>query len=243
MFFVQFQRLGKGVAQSLQKGQRTAQEQDVSGNASALCQTGDRLVHHRLENACGDVLPACALVQQGLDVRLGEHAAPGGNGIDLFCRQRHFIQLIHAHVQQGRHLVNECARTAGTAAVHALFYAAGEKDDLRILAAQLDNHICLGIALLDRQERSVYFLDKGQLCRLRQSQSGRAGDADPELSIRIFLRQLCQLCTHGLTDLGKMAFIAGRKHFAFFCQQNRLDSGRTHVNSQCIGDLLCFKHG
>ena len=189
VFFVQFQRSGKGVPQPLQERQRAAQKQHVSGNASALCQTGNRLVHHCLKDAGSDVLPPCSLIQQGLNVRLGEHAAAGSNGIHLFGCLCHFVQLIHAHVQQGRHLVDKGTGTAGTAAVHTLLHAAGEEDDLGIFAAQFNHHIGFGIPPLHRQKRRMHFLHKGQPRRLCQTQTGRTGDADTELDVRIFLCQ------------------------------------------------------
>src|SRR5699024_11443775 len=47
----------------------------------SLGQAGDGLADHRLVDAGGDVLGPGALVDEGLHVALGEHAAAGGDGV------------------------------------------------------------------------------------------------------------------------------------------------------------------
>ena len=87
--------------------ERTAQKYDLALQLPALGQAGHRLVYHRLEDGGGHVLLAPTLVEYGLDVALGEHAAPRGNGVDLLMLQTQPIQLAHGDVHQCGHLVDE----------------------------------------------------------------------------------------------------------------------------------------
>ena len=86
---------------------------DVPLDGAALGQARDGLVHHRLVDAGGDVLGPGALVDEGLHVTLGEHAAAGGDGIRLFRLLGGGVHLVGGHLQQRRHLVDEGAGAAG----------------------------------------------------------------------------------------------------------------------------------
>ncbi len=94
VLLVQLQRLHKPLPQPLQEVQGAAQKDDLALQLPALGQTGDGLVHHRLEDGRRHILLPAALVQDGLDVALGEHAAAAGDGVDLFVLQRQLVQLI-----------------------------------------------------------------------------------------------------------------------------------------------------
>ena len=205
-------------------------------------QTGNRLVYDCLKDAGSDVLPPCALIQEGLDVRLGENTAAGGDGIHFFRTECHLIQLVYADIQQRCHLVDKSARTAGTAAVHALFHTAGKEDDLGILAAQLNDGIGFGTAFLDGEKCGVDFLHKGQLRRLRQPQTGRTGDADTHGIGGVLLRQLAQLSADGLPHLGEVPLIAGGQHMMFLIQHHRFYRCRSDINADGIRDCSYFTH-
>ena len=68
-------RIDKPFAQAVAVIQGTAEEHDLALDLSALRQSSDGLADDRLIDARGDVFFVCALVEQGLYVRLGEHAA------------------------------------------------------------------------------------------------------------------------------------------------------------------------
>ena len=80
---IQLQGVHKALPQTHKKVEGTAQKDDLALQLPALGQTGHRLIHHGLEDRGGHVLLPPALVQNGLDVALGKHAAPGGDGVDL----------------------------------------------------------------------------------------------------------------------------------------------------------------
>ena len=52
-----------------------------------------------------------------------------------------FVQAFRVCLDEGRHLVDKSARSARADTVHPLFNAAGQENNLRILAAQFDDHV------------------------------------------------------------------------------------------------------
>ena len=88
-FLRQMQGADKGGLQLRQEVQRPAQKGHGAPDGLAAGKAGDGLVHHRLKNGGSQIGLGGTLVDQGLDIRLGKHAAPGGDGIDLLvllCR-------------------------------------------------------------------------------------------------------------------------------------------------------------
>ena len=156
----QLQGADKRRLQFCQEVQRAAQEGNATPDRLAASQAGNGLVHHRLENGSSQVGFGSALVDQGLNIRLGKHTAAGGNGIDLLIILGRVVQACGIGLQQRRHLVNEGASAAGADAVHPLLQAAGEINDLGILAAQFDGHIGLGRGMLQRGGNRHHLLDK-----------------------------------------------------------------------------------
>ena len=202
------QRIFERLAQALQKVQRAAQKQHLALDAPALRQPRHRLVHHRLKDAGGDVFLLRALVEQRLDIRLGEHAAAGGDGVHLFRLEREFVHLPRGDVQKGRHLVDEGARAARAAAVHALLGAAGDEDDLGVFAAQLDGGVGVGVVFADGGERRLHFLHEGDAAALGKAQARRTRDADVETAAELF-GDHGQLPQHALFDAREVPLVAG----------------------------------
>ena len=147
-------------------------------DGTSLCQTGDGLVDHGLVDAGRDVLGLCALIDEGLHVALGENAAAGCDGVctgGLFGR---LVHLIGTHLEQRRHLVDESARAAGAAAVHADFGAVGQEQDLCILTAQLDDAVRRRDELFDRHTGGEHLLHERHAAAVGQAHAGGAGDAE-----------------------------------------------------------------
>ena len=168
--------MGKALLKAAEEEQRSAQEQHLALDSSALAESGDRLVYHRLKDAGSNVLLARTLIEQRLDISLGKNAAAGGNRIDSLVLQAQPVHLLGADIQQGCHLVDEGAGTSGTASVHPLLQASGEEDDFRILAAQLDDRIGVRLILHDcfvGGKDLLHKINAGILC---QTQSGRTGN-------------------------------------------------------------------
>ena len=172
----QLEGLDKAGLELAEVVERAAEEGHVAVDGAAARQAGDSLRHYRLEDRGGDVLLLRTLVEQGLHVGLGEHAASRCDGVDdgvVLC------QLIEARgvcVEQACHLVDEGARATGAGAVHALLDAAVEVDDLGILSAELDGNVCLGDEGLDGVLVCDDLLDEGHLEPAGEQQAATAGD-------------------------------------------------------------------
>ncbi len=164
----QTQCTDKGLFQLRQEVERPAQKGHAAPDGLAAGKAGNGLIHHCLENGGRQVGNRRPLVNQGLNVRLGEHAAPGGDWIDFLVVRRGIIQSGGIGLQQGSHLVNEGSRTAGADAVHPLFQTALEVDNLGVLAAQLNGNVRLGIAAPQGSGHRHHLLHKGNLQGLSQ---------------------------------------------------------------------------
>ena len=175
------QSLVEALPQTLGKGQRPAQVQNVALDGPSLRQAGDGLVHHRLVNALGNIGWLGPLVDEGLDVALGEHAAAGGDGIGLFRHLGRLVHFIGAHFQQRGHLVDEGTGAACAGAVHPDLQAVGQEQDLGILAAQFDDDVRPRCQTVGRHPGSEHLLHKGSLYALRHAHAGRAGDGKHRL--------------------------------------------------------------
>ena len=204
---VQLQRLLEALAQPLAIVQRPAEEHDLALDLPALGQTRDGLVHHRLVDAGGNVRLARALVQQRLDVALGEHAAAGRDGVEALVGEAGRIHLLHAHVQKHRHLVDERAGAARAAAVHALVQAMVEEDHLRVLAAQLDHHAGVRLVAPHGLAGGVDLLHEGDARGLGHAQTRRAADRCAEGPARQLRPQLLQQLQRLLAHLGEVALV------------------------------------
>ena len=115
----------------------------MAANRLAAGKAGNCLVYDRLENGSGEILAGCALVDERLNIRFRKHATARRNRVNrlvIFCI---VIETRSIRLEEGCHLVDERTCAAGADAVHALVNAAGEVDDLCVLAAELDRDIGL----------------------------------------------------------------------------------------------------
>ena len=135
------ERFVKAAAQRPGEGQRAAQIQDIALDGASLRKAGDGLVDDCLIDRRCDIPRLRALIDEGLDVAFGKNAAAAGDRVGAGGALGGLVHLIGTHLQQGGHLVNEGAGAAGTAAVHAHLGAVGQKEDLCILAAQLNDAV------------------------------------------------------------------------------------------------------
>ena len=109
-----------GLAQGGQEVQGAAEEHDGSADRATAREAGDGLGGDGVEDGGGQVLVGGALVDEGLDIRLGEDAAARGDRVELGVAGRHLAEARRVGVQQGSHLVDKSAGAARARAVHAL---------------------------------------------------------------------------------------------------------------------------
>ena len=102
-----------------------------------------------------------ALVDEGLDVGLGEDAAAGGDRVELGVAGRHLAEARRVGVQESRHLVDEGAGAARAGAVHALLGGGVQVGELGVLATQLDDDVDLGVEALGGLGTRDDLLDEG----------------------------------------------------------------------------------
>ena len=226
----------KALPQAAGEGQGPAQVQHVPLDGPALGQAGDGLVHHRLIDAGGDVLRLGSLVDQGLDVALGEHAAAGGDGVCLFRLLGGGVHLIGAHFQQRCHLVDEGAGAAGAGAVHPHLHAAGEEQDLGVLAAQLDDAVRPRGQAARRHPGGEHLLDKGDAHALRHAHAGGAGDGQVG-RLAVLVRHPAQQLLRLLQNMAVMPLVCTVYQILRVVQHHAFDGGGTYVKSNF---QLCF---
>ena len=216
--------------------QRTAQERDVPANRPAAREAADGLRDDRLENGSRDVFLARTLVEQGLHVGLGKHAATARNRIDGRVAFGQLVQTARIGVEQRCHLVDERAGTTSARAVHTLFDRLTEVDDLRILAAKLDCDIGLGNERLDSGLAGNDLLHEFNVEPLCQKQAARTGDGERSALVAVLDSGSFEHLRDGRTHVGVMAFVNGPDDLVFCIENRKLDRGRANVDTdtQCI---------
>ena len=155
------------------------------------------------------------------------------------------VEFGHVHVQERGHLVDERARTAGAAAVHALVHAAGravEKDDLGVFAAQFDHHI--GV----RRQRAHQFADhkdlllKGQARGLGKSDARRTGDRRAQKAVRDQRLKIRKHLEYLLPRLRIVALITLIEDVSALHQRQFYRRGADIDPQRTDGLLLCLFH-
>ena len=220
----------EALPQAAGEGQGSAQIQHVAVNGPALGQTGDGLIHHRLVDAGGDVFRPGALVDEGLDVALGEHAAAGGDGVRLLRPLGGGVHLVGAHLQKRRHLVDKSTGAAGAGAVHPHLHASGEEQDLGVLTAQLDDAVCARGQTVGGHPGGEHLLHEGDAHALRHAHAGRAGDGQirrPAVPLRHPAQQLLRL----LQNMAVMPLVCTVDQIVRVIQHHAFDGGGAHVKS------------
>ena len=215
-----------------QEGEGAAQIEHAALDASALGQAGDGLVHHRAEDAGRHVAHGRALVEQGLDVAFGEHAAAAGDGVRLFRVARGLVHLVGRHFQQRGHLVDKRAGAAGAAAVHAHLGAAGEEEDLRVLAAQLDDHVGVRRVGFGGHPGGEHLLHKGHAAGPGQAHTCRPGDGQQRRpALRYLFVQAGQHFGGLFHDVGKVPLVQFISKVSPVVQHRTFDGGGPDIQA------------
>ena len=89
--------------------QGTAEEHDSSADRAPARQACDGLGGDGVEDGGGQVLVGGTLVDERLNIRLGEDAAARGDRVELGVAGRQLAEAGGVRVQEGRHLVDERA--------------------------------------------------------------------------------------------------------------------------------------
>ena len=242
----QGERLGKEPARFRKKVQRPAEERDRAADRLTAGEAGNGLVDDGLEDAGRDILPACALVDEGLHVGLGEHAAARGDRIDRPVVSGELVQPCRVGLQEARHLVDKSARPARAGAVHALLQAAGKVRYLRVLAAELYCHVGSGEEAADRLRARDDLLDKGEFQPLGHGEAARARHRNAEREVRAAAGEpligSLNDAYQGAADVGPMPLVCAVEEGVRGVQDGELDCRRPHIDAG-VEDLVHANQG
>ena len=175
-------------------------------------ETADRLVDDRLKDRGRQILFCRALIDEGLDVRLGKDTAARGDRVDCLVVFRIFIESGRIGLDQRRHLVDERSGSTGTDTVHALLdVAAFEINDLRILTAQLNRHIGLRCVVGQCGRHTDNLLHKRNVQMLCERQTAGTGDHRCDCHIALRGARIGQKIGQCLPDICKMTLVICKK--------------------------------
>ena len=146
--------------------------------------------------------------------------------------QTQLVQLVGGNIQKAGHLVNESPCASGAGAVHPLVDTAVKKDDLRILAAQLDDSAGIRLQTAHHLPGGKHLLNKAHSGALRQSQTGGTGDGGGKGSLSHIGRGLVQKLQRLLPHLRKMPLIFFKKN-STPVHHNDLGGGGPDIDAQC----------
>ncbi|MPM47273.1 hypothetical protein SDC9_93981 [bioreactor metagenome] len=225
------QHRGVRLPQPRQEVQRTAQEHDVAADRPAAGQPGHRLGGDGPEDRGGQVLGRRTLVDQRLDVGLGEHPAARGDRVDVRGRRGEGVQTGGVGVQQAGHLVDEGAGATGAAAVHPLLGGRVQVGDLGVLAAELDHHVGVGVVAADRRRLGDHLLDEGHAHQARHRQAAGPGHRGPHRPARQGGGHLAQQPGELAPDVGVMATVL-LEQGPVPVEHDGFDGRRPHVHSE-----------
>ena len=190
----------EGGAQLGQEVQRPAQEHDVATDGAPAGQARNGLGDDGLEDGGGQVLTRSTLVDERLEVGLGEDAAARGDGVERRVARGQVVQAGGIGVEELGHLIDEGTGAARAGAVHALLGGGVEVGDLGVLTTELDDDVGLRIAHAHRLGLGDDLLDEGQAHEGGQGQPGAAGDRPTHDGARVgpadLLQQPGQLAAH-----------------------------------------------
>ena len=210
--------------------ERSALEHDGRLHGKALCKASERLLGYGVKRRERQILACRPLVEQGLDVGFGVHAAASRDVVDRRALGGQRVELLHGDFEDGGHLVEERARAARAAAVHAHvdgFELAGafvraEEHHLGVLAAQLDGATRLGMQPLHGCGARHHLLDERHAQPFGDAAAARS--AHSRLHARVGEAR-CRFL-EGVEDALRLpcavAGVAGEEHVARF----RIDGDR-----------------
>ena len=223
-----------GLAQGGQEVQGAAEEHDGSADRAPARQARDGLGGDGVEDGGGQVLVGGALVDEGLDVGLGEHAAARGDRVELGVTGRQLAEAGCVRVQQRRHLVDEGAGAARAGAVHALLGGGVQVGELGVLAAQLDDDVDLGVQALGGLGAGDDLLDEGDAHGAGGRQAAGAGDGRVDARAGQGAFDVGEEGPQGCAHVGVVAPVVGEKT-AISIQNDGLDRRRADIDAELIG--------
>jgi hypothetical protein len=141
------------------------------------------------------------------------------------------VQLVHRHVHERGHLVDESSGPARAGAVHPFLQGAAEEDDLGVLAAQFDYGVGMGYVGVDRRGGGVDFLDEIKSAGFGYAQPRGTGHHQSDLFAGEHTADGTQDLGGSFPGLGIMTLIGAEQQLIMFIQHHHLDGRGADVNS------------
>ena len=136
----------------------SAEQQHHRPERLAAREHGEVLLDDGVEERGHQLVRRDSALLQAVDVGFGEHAAFPGDGVKREAVVAVVAERVRRDAELRRDLVDDGARAAGALVVHRRQLepaiagpVAPEDDDLRVLAAELDDGVHFGVKLLDGQ--------------------------------------------------------------------------------------------
>ena len=157
--FRQLQALTKYTHQCRIEGQRASFKNYRRRDVQTLRQTADGLLGNRMKRRQRNIFPCTARIEHRLNICFGEHAASSADAVHGFSLTGKRLKALCRCLEQRCNLINKCACTARTAAVHAhiardelsCVFIVLEKDNLCVLSAQFNRRARLRIQMPHRR--------------------------------------------------------------------------------------------
>ena len=243
---LQAQAFGEYVDQHGVERQRAALEDHRRRDVQALGQAADGLLRNGMERRARQVRFRNALVQQRLDVRFRIDAAAAGDVVHGRAACREVVEFRDGDVQQRRNLVDERARAAGAAAVHAhvrhvqlaRLRVGGEERHLRVLAAQLDGRARLRVVRAHGDGVRHHFLHERHVQRLGHARATGAAEGGVDGGSGQMLVQVGQQRAGRASLAGMVPAVGGVEHvMRIRVDGHGLHRGRSHIDAH--EDIRC----
>lgn len=209
--------------------QGPAEEDDGALDGATARKPSERLAYHGLQGARRNVRRTRSRVEQGADIRLGEHGATRRDGVHAVRAERELAKLRRLQAEHKRYRVDEASGPARAGSVHTLLETPGEVHQLRILAAQLHDGICLGALSPNRRRRGNHLLHERQPEQAGNPYAGGAGDAHGALYVAEAPGQLVQRSCKRRRDVRTVPPVHRMDHGALPVQDDDLDRLRPYV--------------
>ena len=215
-----------------QKMQGAAQKGHLACNGPAAGQTADSLLHHSLQNGGRNVLAGHAAIEQGHNVRLGEHAAARSNGVEGCVTRGQGVEPSGVGIEQTGHLVDEGPCAAGTGFVHAQFHILPEVEQLGVLAAKLHGHCGVWCGVAHGAGRGQQFLHEGKVEPRAQIKRARSGDGGDNARAGTAGRQIRQQTGEGGAHRSAVSVVTSFQNMAVGVQQGQFYCSGADIQAQ-----------
>ena len=176
---------------------RSAEQQHLVAERIAAGENREVLHDDRVGQRTHDLVRGDARLHEIDDVGLGEHAALGCDVMKLLVIEVQVQCLFGGHADFDHALVDRGARARRALVVHrrdrglvARLLVLFEDDDLRVLAAELDDGPGIGVQCLDRQGDGVHLLNEFRAERFREWRRARPRDEGPNVLASELLQNL-----------------------------------------------------